>query len=153
MDYELLLIMEEVKETNEQITNQDLLDALHSLNESSVNTNNSIKELTEYLVTKDRQAEQKEATEKKQAEQEAKEQAEKDLLAEEEQASADAEAKAVEEQKEAEEQDQVQTYTETLQSIDQGVQLTNQLLAVQGIYIGIVCGLLFIKILFDRLRK
>lgn len=144
--------MEEVKETQE-VTNQELLEALQDLNASSVSTNNSIKELMEYIVTKDRQEEQRLVTEQKQAEQAEKEKQESEKQASEEQASADAEAKAVEEQKEAEEQELTQTYAETLQSINDGVQLTNQLLTVQGIYLGIVCGLLFIKILFDRLKK
>ena len=92
--------------TNAEITNNDIYNALVDLNNNTVATNNSIKELQEYLIIKDKKERQKEETEQKQAEQAEKEQAELQEQAEKEQASADAEAKASADAKEAQQEEQ-----------------------------------------------
>lgn len=130
----------------EEVTNAELLEALNNLNENTVATNNSVKELQEYFILKDKKEQQEKATREKQAEQEAKEQAELDEQSAKEEESAKAEQSAKADQ-------ETETYTELLTEINEGIQLNNQLMVVQSIYIGIVVGLLFIKILVDRLTK
>lgn len=130
----------------EEVTNAELLEALNNLNDNTVATNNSVKELQEYFILKDRKEQQEKATQEKQAEQEAKEKAELDEQSAKEEESAKAEQSA---KADAE----TETYTELLTEINEGIQLNNQLLVVQSIYIGIVVGLLFIKILVDRITK
>ena len=132
--------MEETKE----VTNNDLLQALNDLNQNSVATNNSIKELTEYLIIKDRQEKQKEETLNKQSEQAEKEEAEIQEQKEQEEASAKAEQSAKADA-------QSQTYEELLIDIRSEVQLTNQLLSGQFLFFGIICGILLFKILWDKL--
>lgn len=126
--------------------NQQILDALNSLNENTVGTNNSIKELQEYLIIQQRKQEQKEATLAKQAEEEAEEQAllDEQSAKEEESALAESTAKADAE---------TQTYTELLTDIRDQMILNNDLLVINGIYIGIVVGLLFVKTIWDRIFK
>lgn len=135
-----------MEENNIQVTNDDLLQALLQLNESSNATNKSVQELQAYFIAKDKKEKQESETLKKQQEQESKEQAELEEQAKREQESAEAE-------KTAKADSETQTYTEILTEIDQGIQLQNQLMVAQSIYIGIVVGLLFMKILFDRIFK
>lgn len=126
--------------------NEDILNALQDLNANTVATNDSVKELQEYLIIQQKKEDQEKATLKKQAEQEAEEQAviDEQTAKEEESALAESNAKA-----EAE----TETYTELLTDIRDQISLNNELLVVNGIYIGIVVGLLFMKVLFDRLFK
>lgn len=133
-------------EEKTEVTNYDLLQALNTLNENSVATNNSIKELQEYFIIKDRQEKQKEETEKKQSEQAEKQEAEIKEQKEQEEQSALAEQSAKADA-------QTETYTELLTGINESNQLNNQIMAAQSIYFGIVIGLLFIKIFIDRLIK
>jgi uncharacterized membrane protein YdbT with pleckstrin-like domain len=135
-----------MEETNQSVTNEDLLEALNKLCQSSDTTNKSVQELQEYFITKDKKEKQEAETLKKQAEQDAEEQAEL-----EEQQERDEESVRAEESAQADAQ--TQTYTELLTEIDDGIQLQNQLMVAQSIYIGIVVGLLFMKILFDRMFK
>ena len=129
--------------TNEQVNNdQAILEALNVLNENSVATNNSIKELTEYIILQDKREQNEKALKADQEKSEALEKGEQELIKEQEE-SARAEQQSA----------QADTYEELLTSIDEGIQLNNQLLAVNGLYIGIVIGLLFIKIFVDRLTK
>lgn len=133
-------------EENTNEMNQQIIDALNSLNENTVSTNNSIKELQEYLIIQQRKQEQKEATLAKQAEEEAEEQAllDEQSAKEEESALAESSAKADAE---------TQTYTELLTDIRDQMILNNDLLVINGIYIGIVVGLLFVKTIWDRIFK
>lgn len=134
------------QETEREITNQDIVDAINSLTESQTATNVSVKELTEYLIVKEKRDQQAAETKAKQEEQEAKKQAELD-----EQNAKEAESAEAEQTASA--QAQTETYTELLTNIDEGIRLNNQLQVINGIYIGIVVGLLFMKILFDRIFK
>lgn len=133
-------------EENTATMNEDILNALQDLNANTVATNDSVKELQEYLIIQQKKEDQEKATLKKQAEQEAEEQAviDEQTAKEEESALAESNAKA-----EAE----TETYTELLTDIRDQISLNNELLVVNGIYIGIVVGLLFMKVLFDRLFK
>ena len=94
------------------------------------------------MIVKDNQ-------ERREADKKAKEEAE--AQADQKEADSKAqEAKAVEDQ---EQQEVTETYTTILSDIRDQVSLTNQLLAVQGVFIGIVIGLLFMKSIFDRIFK
>lgn len=134
--------MEEIKE----VTNEDLLNALTELNKSSSETNKSIQELQAYFIAKDKKEAQEAETQKKIEEQEGKEQAELEEQQKLESESAEAEQSAKADA-------QTETYTELLTEIDEGIKLQNQLMVAQSIYIGIIVGLLFMKILFDRIFK
>ena len=103
-------------EEKTEVTNNDLLQALNTLNENSVATNNSIKELQEYFIIKDRQQKQKEETEQKQAEQAEKQEAEIKEQKEQEEQSVLAEQSAKADA-------QTDTYTELLTEINEGIQL------------------------------
>lgn len=135
-----------MEETTSTQVNTELIEVLNKLNNSVEQNTQSINQIQQYLIIKDRQDKKdqqaKEETEQKKAEEEQKTQEEKQeqeaLASEESAAKADA---------------QTETYTELLTEINEGVQLTNQLLTVQGIYFGIVIGLLFMKIFIDRLTK
>lgn len=125
--------MEEV--TTIEIENQAIIDALNSLNENSVATNDSIKELQEYLIIQDnrKQQEKQEQEDNAQIEKEASDLAEQKASSEAEQ--------------------QAETYTEILTDIRTQLELSNELEAVNNIWFGVIIGLLWIKILFDRLFK
>ena len=129
-------------EENTATMNEDILNALQDLNANTVATNDSVKELQEYLIIQQKKEDQEKATLKKQAEQEAEEQAviDEQTAKEEESALAESNAKA-----EAE----TETYTELLTDIRDQISLNNELLVVNGIYIGIVVGLLFMKVLSE----
>ena len=116
--------------------------ALNVLNENSVATNNSIKELTEYIILQDKREQNEKALKADQEKSEALEQGEQELIKEQEE-SARAEQQSA----------QADTYEELLTSIDEGIQLNNQLLSVNCLYIGIVIGLLFIKIFVNLSTK
>lgn len=121
--------------------NKELIDAINELAKNQVQTNNSIKELQEYLIIKDRQEE-----EAKQKEQEI---AEEDALRAEE-------AKDIEKQEQqtrAEEQkSQDEIYTEQLQNVNTQIEATNGMIAGQYITNGIICGVLLLTILWNKLN-
>lgn len=125
--------MEEV--TTIETENQAILDALNSLNENSVATNDSIKELQEYLIIQDnrKQQAQQEQEDNAQIEKEASDLAEQQAISDAEQ--------------------QAETYTELLTDIRTQLELSNELQAVNNIWFGVICGLLFIKILVDKILK
>ena len=115
-----------------EVTNKDILDALTTLNDNTVANNDSIKELTEYLISKDEKEKEEQEI---RAEKEATESKEQETVKAEESAKADSET---------------QTYTELLTSINDNVILTNHLIAGQIFFMGALLGTLLIKILFDR---
>ena len=82
-----------------EVTNKDILDALTTLNDNTVANNDSIKELTEYLISKDEKEKEEQEI---RAEKEATESKEQETVKAEESAKADSET---------------QTYTELLTSI------------------------------------
>lgn len=135
-----------MEESTSSQVNTQLIEVLNKLNDSVDQNTQSINQIQQYLIIKDQQDKKdqlsKEETEQKKAEEEQKTLAEKE---EQEALASDQSAAKAEAQNE--------TYTELLTEINEGVQLTNQLLTVQGIYFGIVVGLLFMKILFDRIIK
>lgn len=133
-------------EENGKDLNEEILNTLTVLNSNSSETNDRLKELQEYFIAKDRAEKQKEETETKQAAEDAKLQAELEEQEQKEKDSAEAEATAKAEAQE-------QTYTEQLQNINDQLELSNQIGIVNGIYIAIVIGLLFMKVLFDRIFK
>ena len=119
-----------------EVTNKDILDALNSLNDNTVANNDSIKELTEYLISKDeKEKEEQEKNEELRAEKEETESKEQETAKAEESAKADS---------------QTETYTELLTSINDNVILTNHLIAGQIFFMGALLGTLLIKILFER---
>lgn len=125
--------MEEI--TTIESDNQAILDQLKSLNENSVATTDSIKELQEYFIIQENRRQEAEIQSKTDAEVQ-------------KEASDLANEKA-----RSEAQEQQVVYTELLSDGIAQLKLNNELQAVNGIYIGIVIGLLWMKILFDRLFK
>lgn len=125
--------MEEI--TTIESDNQAILDQLKSLNENSVATTDSIKELQEYLIIQENRRQEADI----QATTDAEVQKEASDLANEKARS--------------EAQEQQEVYTELLSDEIAHLELNNELQAVNGIYIGIVIGLLWTKILFDRIFK
>lgn len=131
---------------NEEVSNKELLDAINELNQNSVATNNSIKELQEYFILKDRKEEQKEATAKKQEEEQKQTQEElQDQQKKEEQSAlAEQSAKA---------DTQTETYTELLVEIRDKQELSNEIFAGQLFFTGMIAGLLIGIILWNRFYK
>lgn len=132
-------------EEGKEITNSDLLEALNELNKNSIATNNSIKELNEYLIIKDKQDQQEKETQKKQSEQAEIEESEIQEQQEQEQQSALAEQSAKADA-------QNQEYTTLLTDIRSELQLNNALISGQFMMFGIICGILLFKILWDKLN-
>ena len=74
--------------TNEQVNNdQAILEALNVLNENSDATNNSIKELTEYIILQDKREQNEKALKADQEKSEALEQGEQELIKEQEESA------------------------------------------------------------------
>ena len=130
----------------EENNNRDeILIALDKLNENQVATNNAISELQHYIIEKDK-AEEKE---KKQAQQEAEEKAEAEAQETENQKK-EAETKEAENNTKAEQE--TETYTELLQSTSDGIAVNNGLIAGQYVTDGILCGVLLLTILWNKLQ-
>lgn len=119
----------------EDNNNDSILQALSDLNQNTVATNNSIKELQEYFLIKDKREQEKQA---KAEEEESKA---LEVKEQEEQTSKDAE------------QQQVDTYTELLTDIRDNVQLSNEIFAGQLFFTGVIAGLLVGIILWNRIFK
>lgn len=123
----------------------ELANAIYELVTETSETNNRITELQEYLITKDKE-EEKKAEEEKQAE----------IKAQEEQALLDEVNAKQEETAKAEESakadSETQTYTELLTDIRDGINLNNQLFAGQIFFTGVIGGLLFMLILWNRIK-
>lgn len=118
--------------TDEQYT--ELNESIDRLSNNTQDTNNAVNDLREYLQDKD--AEQQEKEEKEQ-----------------EQAQADAEENANKEQEQnTKSEEQTQTYTELLQSIDEGITVQNGLLVGQFVTDGILCGVLLLTVLWNKLN-
>lgn len=133
-------------ENNIQVTNNDILDALVKLNESSSATNKSVQELQAYFIAKDKKEKQEAETLKKQSEQEEKKQAELQEQEKKEIESAEAEQNAKAEE-------ETQTYTELLTDVRDQVKLNNEIMAGQLLFFGIITGILLAKIFIDRFMK
>lgn len=135
-----------MEENNIQVTNNDLLDALLKLNESSNATNKSVQELQAYFIAKDKREEQKSETQEKIEEEAVKEASEREeqALKQEQSEKAEATAKA---------DAQTETYTELLTDIRDQVTLSNEIMAGQLLFIGIITGILLAKIFIDRFMK
>ena len=128
-----------MEDNNNNIDTSAILSQLQTLNEGVSSVNQQTKELVNYLVVKDkeeaeakRQAEEAQKKENKEAEEQAIKEAE-------EQASKDEQAQA-----------ETETYTELLTNIRDGIELQNQMQASQILFFGIICGVLLVKIFFDR---
>lgn len=133
-------------DNNTQVSNNDLLDALIKLNESSSATNKSVQDLQAYFIAKDKREEQKSQTQEKiekQADEEASE-LEAQALKQEQSEKAEQTAKA---------DAQNETYTELLTDIRDHITLNNQIMSGQLLFIGIICGVLLAKIFIDRFMK
>ena len=118
-----------------------LTEALNNLNQNTVATNNSVQELKEYFIKKDKEEEK----EKQEAEKQAKEEAEIK-----EQEEAEAQTKA--EQTREAQQTQEEIYTEQLQNINTQLEVTNGMLVGNFVTDGIICGVLLLTILWNKLN-
>lgn len=149
-----------VQDNNSDIDFSALLGELKTLNEGVVSENKKLDELVNYLIVKDKQEkEAKEAAEKLAAEEKAAQieadqaAAEEEKKEEEESKEAAEEEAKIQEEKEQNQLDQQQTYEEILLDIKDEIELSNHLQIVNGLYIGIVIGLLWIKIIIDKVFK
>ena len=125
--------------TNNNIDLTPLVEGLQTLNQGTSSNGEKLDQIMEYLITKDKlEQEEKEKAAKEQEEKEkaAKEQEEKDQQ--------EAETKSAQEQQEQE------TFEEVVTDIRDQVVLTNNLLAGQIFFMGVVFGVLMLKILWDR---
>ena len=146
-----------MEDNNNSVSLDALLGELQTLNQGVASENEKIDQLVQYLIVKDQKEKEAAEAAEKQAAKEKAEQVEADRIsAENEQKAAEEQAEADQqaaEEQAAQDQEVTETYTELLTDIrDQSV-LMNQLLAVQGVFIGIVIGLLFMKSIFDRIFK
>lgn len=130
----------------ETITNEDILNAINVLNSNTVATNDSIKELQEYFILKDKKEEKEKQNQEEIALKEKKNQEEIQKQQEEEEASALAEESA---RSEAE----TQTYQELLVDIRDKQELSNEIFAGQLFFTGMIAGLLIGIILWNRFYK
>lgn len=135
-----------MEDNNNSADMSAVLQELQTLNQGISTLNKNQKELTEYIVIRDRKADEEKAR--------ADELAAEDKEVEDQRVTDNqiAEQKA-QEDRDQQQADQAETYTELLNDSISEMQLTNQLLSVQTIYFGIIIGLLFIKIFIDRLTK
>ena len=123
--------------TSSELNNQ-ILESLERINQNTVTTNNSIKDLQEYLIIQENERKESELAN-------AEEKASSDKQKEEEEQQIRAEQSA---QSEA----QQQTYEELLIDIRDEQRLTNQMFAGSFLLSGIICGILLFKILWDKLN-
>ena len=105
----------------------ELNNAINHLDNTTNETNNAIKDLTEYLQEKD-EKEQKEKEEK-----------------------AEVETKQSE-TRDAQQQTQEEIYTEQLQNINTQLEATNGMLVGNFVTDGIICGVLLLTILWNKLN-
>ena len=122
-----------------------LQEALDTLNENTVVTNNSIQELHHYIIKKDKEAQE----EKERAEQEAIEKAEKEAEEKEEKTKAEQEEQQT---RDAQAQTQEEIYTEQLQNINTQLEVTNGMLVGNFVTDGIICGVLLLTILWNKIN-
>lgn len=127
-----------------EATNNEILQAINNLNDNTVGVNNSIKELQEYFILKEKREQQEKETLKKQQEQAEKEQAQID-----EQNTKEAESAEAEQQ--AKSDAETETYTELLTDIRQEQILTNQMFAGQFLFEGVITGVLLFTIIWNKL--
>ena len=126
------ILLNDMEDSNNNIDNSAILKELQALNKGIDALTENQEVLTEFIINKDK--EEKEEQEQKQEEELKKEEETKQ-----EQTKADQESTR-----------QAETYTETLEQISDNVNVTNHLLAGQNFFLGVVVGVLLIKILFDR---
>lgn len=146
-----------MEDNHNSVDTNAILTELQILNQGVAAENKKVDQLVEYLIVKD----QKEKEEKEQSEalasKEKAEAIESERLLKEQEQQAEAEQKSAQDEKEAadkaEQEEVTETYTELLTDIRDGINLSNEINAINGIYIGIVIGMLFIKILVDRIFK
>lgn len=120
-------------ETTNKEMNEQILDRLNDLNSNVVTTNNSLKDLQEYLIIQDKKnQEEKEAEEKSASDKQDKEQTAKA----EQSAKADA---------------QNDTYTELLTNISNQLEYQNAVISGQSFMYGIISGILLFTILWNKI--
>ena len=131
-----------MEDNGNNFDNTAMLEELQKINQGITAVNTSQKELTEYLISKDKLAEQQKKID-------AEEQAKSD----EDQAKIDEEQAKVDEAKEQQDLSYTEQEIQLLTEINNGIQLNNQIGSVNILIFGIICGLLFMKIFIDRLVK
>lgn len=134
---EIQTALEEIakNQQNQTTTDQALLKELQKINKYNEAQQEADKQAKQEADTQaEIEAQEKEASDKEAAEQ----------------AEIDAETQAAKDQAVEEHQETVQ---EILVDIRSQLELQNEQLAVHTIWFGVVCGLLFVKILFDRIIR
>lgn len=112
----------------------ELNESIDRLSNTTKDNNNAVNDLREYLEEKDQKEEEKEQAEKEEAEAKAEE----------------TETKEAEDS--AKNEEDTQTYTELLQSIDNGITVQNGLIAGQFVTDGILCGVILLTVLWNKLN-
>lgn len=113
-----------MEDNNNNVDNSAVLEQLQTLNKSVDALTENQEELIEFLVKKDQES--KEADTEKQEKEEQQLETEKSST------------------------EQAETYSESLQQISENINVTNHLISGQIFFMGVVVGVLLIKILFDR---
>ena len=114
-----------MEDNNSNVDNSAVLEQLQTLNKSVDSLTENQEELIEFLVKKDQETKEAD-TEKQEKEEQQKLETEKSST------------------------EQAETYSETLQQISENINVTNHLISGQIFFMGVVVGVLLIKILFDR---
>lgn len=109
-----------------------IIEELQILNQGTVSNGEKLDQVIEYLITKDK-----------------KEQEEKETAQEEQEQAQEEEQKSTEE-KEQTVTEQNETYTELLTDIRDQTVLTNNLLSGQIFFMGILFGIIFLNVLWNR---
>lgn len=131
-----------MEDNTNTVDNTAIIEELQALNKGIVAVNSSQKELTEYIILRDRKADEEKAQNDK-------------VQAEADQAKSEADqlqSKQDQEQAKAD-QEITETQTDLLSDINDSLQLSNQIQTFNVLIFGIICGLLFIKIFLDRMVK
>lgn len=128
---------------------ENLSESVDSNNTSDAELLKELKKINEYNALQEKrvEAQQNEENEKARVEQEIQERKDKEA---EEKAQNDAELQA---QKEEQQLNQQETYQEILIDLRTQLELSNELQAVQTIWFGAILGMLFVKIIWDRIIK
>lgn len=138
------LLLNDVENNNDSVDYYALLTEMQEINKGINRLHSSQEELTQYIISRDKQSDQEKANEKKIQE----EQKAIDKEAAEQQEAEQQEAKL---QSEEQQEQQTETYTELLTDIRDEIRLSNQLTAGSFMFYGIICGILLFKILWDKL--
>ena len=117
---------------NNNIDLTPLLEEIQILNEGVISNGERLDEISEFLITKDK-AEKKEKEEQEKLDQEQQEKDQEEQL-----------------EKNTRSEEETETYTELLTDIRDQSALTNNLIAGQIFFMGVLFGIIFLNVLWNR---